>query len=706
MHGVFDASFFCVSAAIGKSEATPGGKRVSQGRANQAVLLLLAILGGLYFLLALHPIWDVDVFWHIRAGQWMVENLSLPSTDIFSAVDPERTWVPFQWLYEVLCFAADEAGGLFLVRLMHAVVAAAGVIAAGLSLGEVRSSRSGEDAGEAGAAGQRRAPWLAPVVAVLAAFLFADRLRARPDVFNLLLFWLLLAVLREWRWSRGRIVAVLVLSAAWANLHAGGALLAPVLLAARFAGRAGTQWAAGVGAKKVDWREIGRGARSDLLVLGLTCGVMCLMPGFVRGVYQAFFMLGPSKRFIPEWMSSVEFLLEHAVVAHELLAGGLAVAALPLLALQVGWRLVRQRDGEGLLDLAMAAPLALLSLLHVRFLWLGAPVLGMWLVRLDGTSSRGDGRWATAVRWGIRGLAAVAAAGLLGLDVHYHVGRNAGGLDRAMAGIGIDLEPGYFPEEAADALARAGVTGRVWNHAPWGGYLLYELWPGCTVATDGRGNFGELEASLLAATDSVSRRGGAIARAVEEIPFDLVVHPNPFPYWEASPERVLWVYHDDHARVYLRTDPDNRDNVLRMARVAGVEIGQLPEPGDREGWGEVQRRLVRQWAVRRLFSAPHAQRVETLRSRLDGGSVDAARELALVYFDLGLFAECRQVLEAEEEVTAIDTALLVMAWWADGRFEEAAGSCRVLNRRLQAGESLPPRAQAVVAAICSREGAY
>jgi hypothetical protein len=707
MRAVLDARFFCVGEADGDAAQSLEERPVNQGRANQALLLLLGCIAGGYFLLALHPIWDIDVFWHIRTGEWVVENLSLPSTDIFSAVDPAREWVPFQWLYEVICYGADEAGGLFLVRVLHGLVAAAGIVAAGLALWKERAA-------------------LVPVTVILSAFLFADRLRARPDVFNLLLFWCLLPLVREWKWSRRRIVGVLVIAVLWANIHAGGALLVPILLLARLAGRVSGRWvegrlghAAQGGGEKAEGSsgegtsgrehatrngagEILRGARSDLLVFGLSAGLMCLMPGFVQGVYQAFFMLGPSARFIPEWMGSIEFLLEHASSLHEYLAGGLAVAGLPLLAVAIGWRVLGRRDGSGIPDLVLCVPLAALSLLHVRFIWLAAPVLALFLLRAMATSATSASGWRLALLGVVHGVIGLVTVGLLALDVHYHVMRNGGGPEKVVAGFGVDLEPGYFPERAAGFLADAGIEGRVLNHAPWGGYLLYRLWPKCRVATDGRGNFGDLEATLLSAMDSVSRRGGAIAAATEKVPFDLVVHPAPFPTWDATPERLLWVYHDDHARVYLRVGEDNLENIRRVARASGVDVRALPAPSEATGWDEVQRAFVRRWAVERLFQPPYAGRVEELSRRADGGEREAARELALLYFDLGLFAECRQVLPGAGVQSVDDEALELLAWWADGYSEETVAACTSLGKRLEAGDSLAPRARNVVFAVCRR----
>jgi hypothetical protein len=59
------------------------------------------------------------------------------------------------------------------------------------------------------------------------------------------------------------------------------------------------------------------------------------------------------------------------------------------------------------------------------------------------------------------------------------------------------LHPGHFPVAEVRALARAGVGGRIFNEAEWGGYLLWALHPGSTVLSDGRVTFDPAVGRLL-----------------------------------------------------------------------------------------------------------------------------------------------------------------------------------------------------------------
>ncbi len=51
------------------------------------------------------------------------------------------------------------------------------------------------------------------------------------------------------------------------------------------------------------------------------------------------------------------------------------------------------------------------------------------------------------------------------------------------------FDPRVFPVEATDWLVKHPQAGRPFNYFPWGGYLLYRLWPNQTVFIDGQTDF-------------------------------------------------------------------------------------------------------------------------------------------------------------------------------------------------------------------------
>jgi len=632
--------------------------------------VLVCLIPALYFLLAFHPIWDVDIFWHIAAGEWIIDNLSLPSTDIFSAVDSSRPWTTFQWLYEALACLVDRAAGLAGVRAVHAAA-----IALSLAL---LARHMLKDAGALFA--------LAAVSIV--AVLFADRLRVRPDAFNLLFLVLLLPHLFSRELTRRSIAVVVLLSALWANVHAGGALLAPILLAARLFGRildlmlGRLREGGGPSPRKV-WQEVSR----DALALGGSVAALCLMPGFLVGTYTAFSMLGPSERFIPEWMTTWEFLLEHAATVHEVVA-----ALLPLTGMLVMLAVAaRSLAGPGFRhtcrDLACAIPLVFLSLLHVRFLWLGAvPWLFLFLQVSKAVPSLPSGPVSLRGRRWTGAAVLCCAIAMFVLDVHYHVYRNDRGPGAVIAKLSNDLEDGEYPEGAADFLRRARVSGRILNHAAWGGYLLYRLWPECKVFTDGRGNFGPLETELLAMLERPSARRNAVEHAYREVRFEVLVHPNPFPLFDADPADWVLVYRDRVGRAYLRNSAENFENLSRVAesyRGLGLDVEWPELPG---GAVDFQRKIERFRGERMLARDEEARRLSRLKALPDTDR--RATMLAAFYFDLGLYERTRLELEKRVlEVPEFDpnaAFLYALALLADGSPRESLAVCDRISRQMAA----------------------
>ena len=59
--------------------------------------LLVAELGVLAFLLGCYELFDPDIWWHSRSGQWILEHGRVPFLDIFSFRSADRVWVDLHW---------------------------------------------------------------------------------------------------------------------------------------------------------------------------------------------------------------------------------------------------------------------------------------------------------------------------------------------------------------------------------------------------------------------------------------------------------------------------------------------------------------------------------------------------------------------------------------------------------------------------------
>ena len=146
---------------------------------------------------------DGDTNWHVAAGRWIIQHLTVPKTDPFSFTYAGKPWIAHEWGSEVLMAGAWLAAG------WSGVVVLVGV-AAGLSYALIaRELRLW-----LGPVGQ--AIGLAASFACLQPFLFA-----RPHIIAMpaLVFWTT-QMLKARRAGRAPPMELALLMVVWANLHA------------------------------------------------------------------------------------------------------------------------------------------------------------------------------------------------------------------------------------------------------------------------------------------------------------------------------------------------------------------------------------------------------------------------------------------------------------------------------------------------------
>src|SRR6187549_3447172 len=76
-------------------------------------------------LFAQQVLYDADTFWHIAAGQLMLDTRQVIHTDPFSHTMPGREWQTHEWLSEILMALSYRAGGWNGVVMLGGVAAGA-----------------------------------------------------------------------------------------------------------------------------------------------------------------------------------------------------------------------------------------------------------------------------------------------------------------------------------------------------------------------------------------------------------------------------------------------------------------------------------------------------------------------------------------------------------------------------------------------------
>jgi len=65
-----------------------------------------------FFVLRLDEVNDLDLWWHLRIGQWIVQHGAIPRVEMFSTFGAGTPWVAYSWLFELIVFGLFQKLGL------------------------------------------------------------------------------------------------------------------------------------------------------------------------------------------------------------------------------------------------------------------------------------------------------------------------------------------------------------------------------------------------------------------------------------------------------------------------------------------------------------------------------------------------------------------------------------------------------------------
>jgi hypothetical protein len=411
----------------------------------------LAPLGalGAIGLTALKPVDDLDFWWLLAGGRYLVETGRFLTTDPFSATAQGAEWLNHAWGFELVLYGVYRAAGMTGVVLLQGIAAAA---AFGVLYGLLRRDGLGRG-------------WALGLLA-LGALATHGFWTPRPQLVTYLLLAVVCRLVADYQAGRaGRLWWLPVLTALWANLH-GGFLAGPGLVALCAAGEL-AGWALGDAAGRAGGLARAR-ALAGWSLASLAAAVV--NPFHFRALLFPLAVLGDrqAQAWITEWQP---LAFGHPqVLVLELLLG---------LALVIGLATPRPLPWR---DLVVLLPMVHLGLQAVR----NTPLLVIVATPIVG---RAVGATAAA-HW--RGLPALARQGVaLGAAV---LVLSASSL---LVGSGDPvrvwtvLRPGFgvapsLPADAVAFLRQHGRRGAVLNEYNWGGYLIWQLYPEFRVTMDGR----------------------------------------------------------------------------------------------------------------------------------------------------------------------------------------------------------------------------
>ena len=422
--------------------------------------VLLSAVGVISFTIKL-CILDLDIWWHLKVGDWIVQHAAVPHTGILSRTAAERPWVAYSWGYEVLMSRAYAWGGILGIGLYGTLLTVGVAFAAYWMLRRI--------------SGRFWAAWL---LTLACCYPFLFMIMPRPVFFSIILFCLVLALLFEANRS-GRIKTLYwlpLIFLIWANLHIQfiyGLVPVGMLLGVHL-----VMWVVGSFVPTLSPMEGDEGGAPTglsgvpkflatpslptgklALIFGACLVATCIGPYsyHLYGVIAEYSKAKSAYSLIVELQPLTFRAMNHYV---QLLLCAAAFIA-------VGWQ--KRLD---LFKLALLTLAAVVAFRTMRDSWFLCTVAAACIA--DVVSGYGE-RERSESPLELAGVFAVVAVALVLFA--RGVGFTQQGLDQAISR--------RFPVKAVNFLRQNPVPGPLYNTLDWGGFLMWYM-PNYPVAIDGR----------------------------------------------------------------------------------------------------------------------------------------------------------------------------------------------------------------------------
>jgi len=410
-------------------------------------LLTLAALLAAAALLSLQrklSVLGADIGWHLKVGDWIVQNRAFPHHGILSRTAATRPWAAYSWVYEVLLARAYDWFGLVGVGLYGTLLTMMVVF----SVYWMARRLSGRF-------------WFACLLTIICCYSFLIlRIAPRPSFFSIALFCVVLTLLLKAA-RTGHVPTLYWLPLVflvWANLHIQfiyGLAVVGLLLVINFAQQLAEHF--GSAPNYIAPHSF---PTAPLAILFVLCVLATMIGPYGYHLYGVIFRYSQAR--VPYAM-----VQELQPFRPRFYGNYLQIVLAAAAFLLVGWQ--KKIDAFKLTLLAIATVLAFRTM---RDAWFQCTVAAACLA--DIAWIPGEAEMPETPMQLASVFAAVVIVILLGARF---VDFNQRALERAMAAI--------FPLDAASYLRQNYAPGPLWNTFDWGGFLIWYL-PQYPVGIDGR----------------------------------------------------------------------------------------------------------------------------------------------------------------------------------------------------------------------------
>jgi len=395
---------------------------------------------------------DADTGYHIRAGEFILDNRRIPDTDIFSFLTPPLPWTLHEWLAEVIMALVHRLAGITGVAILFSfLIALSGYLIFTLLL-------------------KKRANLIFSSIAVLLVTLSsASNWLARPHVFTYVILVVWYHLLNQYQYrERNHLYVLPLIMVVWVNLH-GGFILGLILLGVYLFGNL-VQYCFASPNDRI--RSLDKARRIGVIMIACVLVALFNPYGYdtllfpFRVVQDKFLMDSIAEYLSPNFHSNLVIPFELLLLAT------IAIFAVSSSKLDV-------------IELTLILLFGHMALFSSRHIPLFAIVAGPVLVKQAQLAFESiDGRFVAMLKQRMENLTAIDQS-----TVRFLWPVIAIGMVSALAVSGTikhDFDSKYVPTDAVAFIQQEGITGNMFNEDEFGDYIIYAAWPRYRVYIDGR----------------------------------------------------------------------------------------------------------------------------------------------------------------------------------------------------------------------------
>jgi tetratricopeptide (TPR) repeat protein len=616
------------------------------------VFLLYVVL----ILFLINKLTDPDLWWHLKSGQYILENKVIPKTDVFSYTGFQNEWIDLHWFFQVTIYSLYKYIGANSVIFLQVLI-----ITLVFSLFFWLKY-------------DKRSCLLSAIIFLVVIFVCEERFLVRPEMFTMLFIGIYLFILDRYKNSnKDYLWFIPVLQVIWVNMH-GLFVLGPVLILAYFFG------------ELLAWKLRGffsygeKNIISDrrylklLLVTGLTVCVCFVNPYGYRGVvfpYELFQKISPAGDVFSKDIFEFQrpFSIHPASIDIQLYK---VVLFLSLFSFLVAVRKIK-------LSIFFVYLLFLcLSLLARRNINFFVLVAGMATVdNLRDLSIKYDIEKKLSVLYIPLFLGLVLSSVSIVTDRFYLY-------SNSIKRFGLGISDLIYSDKACAFIKESKLPGNILNDLGSGGYLIWQLFPEKKVFIDGRLEVYDYEFYNL--YNSLFFDYPLFKQAVEHYDIDYVVWNYNLPFMPGQfldniVKDIDWKLAciDNSFMVFLRNKPGNNKVINKGFLDYTTEL--------------INHHLGHEWRgvfFDQTLKLPEMAANEYKRAiKLEPGSYIARNNLGNFYIGKGLYEQAARELEIAVKLKPDNAGIytnLGIAYNAAGKYDKAI---KIFQKGLRVAGEIP-----------------